>query len=268
MSDKAFKVTAGAIGALAMAVVVRSLVTPSTVEVQTGARVVCSQCGKTISESITTVEVRESEAASRKVTETKAVCEQCATRSAQAAAQRARQVPQLAGPPRQPPTPAREGAEQVAGKSESTRIGDRLPAIRYREDIEAEAIGRARAERTRQAQQSQQRTHGNPRPADHELATWINRALGTGQVQVRNLLNMELSHDLLTRNLVVCGVDDVANSDSLDYPLSVTARVRWVVTPTLARQMGLKGSDGYIAQWCFQVNPQTGSVSKWATEPK
>jgi len=70
MSDKAFKVTAGAIGALAMAVVVRSLVTPSTVEVQTGARVVCSQCGKTISESITTVEVRESEAASRKVTET------------------------------------------------------------------------------------------------------------------------------------------------------------------------------------------------------
>jgi len=110
MSDKAFKVTAGAIGALAMAVVVRSLVTPSTVEVQTGARVVCSQCGKTISESITTVEVRESEAASRKVTETKAVCEQCATRSAQAAAQRARPVPQLVGPPKEAQLRTADGA--------------------------------------------------------------------------------------------------------------------------------------------------------------
>jgi hypothetical protein len=138
--------------------------------------------------------------------------------------------------------------------------------------IGALVIAKERAERTRQAQQSQERTRGNSRPADRELATWINRALGTGQVQVRNLLNsplgVELLHDLLTKNLVVCGVDDVAKSDSLDYPLNVTARVRWVVTPTWARQMGLKGSDGYIAKWCFQVNPQTGSVSKWATEPK
>jgi len=248
MSDKAFKVTAAAIGALVIAVVVRGLMTPSTVDVQTGARVVCSQCGAVIVNSVSTVQVAAKEVGRYKVTETKAVCQRCAARSPQAAAQRALPAPELVGPPRQPATPAREGA---------ARNGDRLPTIRYREDIQAQETARAERERQRRLEaerqqqgaaererrlnadrqkqvEAQQQPEGNrlPRPSNAHLLAWINRDLRRQGV----------------RDWTAVRICEVEKNDSLDYPLSVRSEIRFS-----------DGSDPLLVT--ARVNPRTGAVN-------